>query len=80
MVDGKKRSFTTGSKDYNEAKKKRAAALRDLQIGRLPNDSGRKRLLIATSEYIKHREATVSAGTLRLERERLKPLLRELVT
>jgi integrase len=28
------------------------------------------------AEYIKHREATVSAGTVRLEKERLKPLSR----
>jgi integrase len=74
IIDGKKRSFTTETKDYNEAKRKRAAALRDVQQGKTPNDSGRKRFEIAAAEYIQHREATVSAGTLRLEKERLKPL------
>lgn len=76
IIDGKKRSFTSGTKDYNEAKKKRAAAVRDLEQGRAPNDSGRKRFEVAAAEYIKHREATVSDGTLRLEKERLKPLER----
>src|SRR5690348_13330346 len=74
MIDGKKRSFTTGTKDCNEAKKIRAAAIRDLQEGRVPNDSGRKRFERAADEYIQHRDPTVAAGTLRLEKERLKPL------
>jgi len=74
IIDGKKRSFTTETKDYNEAKKKRAAAVHDLNAGRLPNDSGRKRFQFAAAEYIKHRESTVSAGTVRLEKERLRAL------
>jgi integrase len=75
-IDGKKRSFTTGTKDYNLAKKIRASALRDLQLGKQPVDSGRKRFEPTADEYISHREATVSAGTVRLEKERLKPLKR----
>ena len=76
IIDGRKRSFTSGTKDYNEAKKKRAAAVRDLQQGRAPSDSGLKRFESVADEYIKHREATASAGTVRLEKERLKPLKR----
>jgi integrase len=76
IIDGKKRSFTTGTKDYNQAKKTRAAAVRELEQGRVPNDSGRKRFEAAADEYIKHRERTVAAGTVRLEKERLKPLKR----
>jgi hypothetical protein len=74
LIDGTKRSFTTGTKDYNEAKKKRAAAVRDLDQGRAPSNSGRKRFMLAADEYIAHREATVSAGTVRLEKERLRAL------
>jgi integrase len=76
IIDGRKRSFTTETKDYNQAKKKRAQAVRDLAEGKAPNDSGRKRFERAADEYIEHREATVSAGTIRLEKERLKPLKR----
>src|SRR3954452_23583120 len=76
VIDGKKRSFTTGTKDYNEAKKKRARAVADLEQGKAPLDSGRKRFELSACEYIAHRETTVSAGTLRLERERLRPLQR----
>jgi len=76
IIDGRKRSFTTATKDYNEAKKKRAAAVRDPEQGRAPNDSGRKRFELVAADYIKHREATASAGTVRLEKERLRPLKR----
>jgi integrase len=77
-IDGKKRSFTTETKDYNEAKKKRAQAIRDLQQGKPPSDTNLKRFEQTADEYIKHRENTVSAGTVRLEKERLKPLKRVL--
>jgi hypothetical protein len=76
IINGKKRSFTTGTKDYNQAKKIRAEAVRNLQQGKPPTDSARKRFESTAEEYIKHREATVSAGTVRLEKERLKPLKR----
>jgi integrase len=75
-IEGKKRSFTTGTKDYNQAKKIRAEAVRNLQHGKPPNDSGRKHFESAAAEYINHREATVSAGTVRLEKERLRSLKR----
>jgi integrase len=42
----------------------------------LPLDSNRKRFDETADEYIRHREATVSEGTVRLEKERLKPLER----
>jgi hypothetical protein len=74
MLDGKKRSFTTGTKDYKEAKKIRSNAITEIEKGRTPDNSGRKRLELVSDEYIAHRQATVSAGTVRLEKERLKPL------
>lgn len=77
IIEGKKRSFTTGTKQYREAKKIRATAIRDLEQGQLVNDSGRKRFDVAAEDYLKHRAVTVSAGTLRLEKERVKPLKRE---
>ncbi|HEY7388853.1 MAG TPA: site-specific integrase [Bryobacteraceae bacterium] len=76
LIDGKKHSYTTGTKDYNEAKKQRAKAIRELEQGRPPEDSGRKRFEPTADAYIRHREATVSEGTVRLEKERLKPLKR----
>ncbi len=76
IIDGKKRSFTTETKDYNEAKKKRAQAVLELQQGKAPTRAGSKRFEATADEYMKHREATVSAGTVRLEKERLKPLKR----
>jgi hypothetical protein len=76
IIDGKKRSFTTGTKDYNEAKKRRAGAVAQFHQGKVPAGSGRKRFEVSAEEYIAHREATVSAGTVRLEKERLRPLQR----
>src|SRR3954453_12220350 len=59
-IDGKKRSFSTGTKDYNSAKKIRAEAIRNLEDGKLPTNSGRKRFEAVADDYIRHREATVS--------------------
>jgi len=78
IIDGKKRSFTTETTDYNEAKKKRAKAVHDLEQGRAPDNAGRKRFEATADEYIKHRKATVSEGTVQLEEERLGPLKRVL--
>ena len=58
------------------AKRKRAHAVAERDQGKVPTDSGRKRFECAAREYIAHRETTVSAGTLRLEKERLRPLHR----
>lgn len=77
-IDGKKRSFSTGTKDYNAAKKIRAEAVRNLEEGKLPSNSGRKRFESVADDYIRHREATVSAGTVRLEKERLRILKRDI--
>src|SRR5947209_3750494 len=76
MIDGKKRSFTTGTKDYKRAKQIRAEAVRALEEGIPPTDTGKSRFESTADEYVRHREATVSPGTLRLEKERLKPLKR----
>jgi integrase len=78
IIDGKKRSFTTATKDYNEAKKKRARAIHDLERGRAPDNAGHKRFEATADEYMKHRKATVSEGTVRLEEERLGALKRVL--
>ena len=64
-IDGKKRSFTTETKDYNGAKKKRAKAVHDLEQGRVPDNAGRNRFEATADEYVKHRKATVAEGTVR---------------
>jgi len=56
IIDGKKRSFTSGTKDYNEAKKKRARAMRDIQEGKaqtIPAESALKLFLLNTSSIEK---------------------------
>lgn len=52
--------------------------MRSLHQGNIPSDSGRKRFEPTPDEYIHYRESTVSAGTVRLEKERLKALKRGL--
>ena len=44
----------------------------------MPDNAGRKRFEATADEYIEHRRATVSEGTVRIEEERLRPLKRVL--
>lgn len=75
LIDGKPRSFSTRTKVYSEAKKIRAEALAEIEQGNTtPSASVRRRFIEAADEYITHREATVSAGTVRIEKERLPHL------
>ncbi|MGA8596524.1 MAG: hypothetical protein WB676_17580 [Bryobacteraceae bacterium] len=76
IIDGKKRSFTTGTTNYSEARKLRAKAVLNLEQGKAPSDAGRKRFDAVADEYIQHRTATVADGTLQIEKGRLKPLKR----
>lgn len=61
LIDGKPKSFSTRTKNYNDAKKIRAEAIAEIEQGCLPSVSIRRRFEEAATEYIAHREATVSA-------------------
>jgi integrase len=76
-LTGKRKSRTTGCKEYNQAKKAKSDFTDQLKG---EYDPGNDRLLFtaAADAYIQHREISVAAGTVRLEKERLRALKRVL--
>ncbi len=75
---GKWRSRTTGKTNYNEAKTARAEFLEVLGKGRYSPSNDRLDFTVATAAFTKHRQISVSAGTQRIERERLTAIKRVL--
>lgn len=72
---GKRKSKSTNTKIYNDAMKTRAAFL-ELLKGSYDPTNDRLKLSEAADAYMAHRRIAVSAGTIRLEKERLRQLLR----
>jgi len=73
---GKWRPKSTGKKLIKDAKPVKEAFLKALGTGRYTPGNDRMKFIDASGMYIKHREVSVAAGTLRLEKERLKQLQR----
>jgi len=68
---GRWRGKTTGLKVYNEAKEFRRLFLESLE-GNYDPSNDRMRFVAAADAYMQHREVSAAAGTLRLEKERLR--------
>src|SRR5579863_4064901 len=75
---GKWRSRTTGKTNYNEAKTARTEFLEALGNGRYSPSNDRLDFNSAAEVFTKHRRISVSAGTQRIERERLAAIKRVL--
>lgn len=74
-IAGTWREKSTRTKNYNEAKARRAQAL----AARNPlADMGQRTLADVAAEWVKERPQMVSAGMVRIDRERLVPLVRHL--
>jgi integrase len=74
---GRWRSKTTGRTSYNDAREFRREFLESLK-GKYDPVNDRMRFTGAADLYMEHRKVSVSAGTIRLESERLRPLRRVL--
>jgi integrase len=72
---GQWRSKSTGTKNYNEAKAFKREFLESLK-GKYNPTNDRLKFTEAADAYIEHRLVAASAGTLRLEKERLRALKR----
>src|SRR5262249_13767951 len=70
---GQWRSKTTGKTNYNEAKEFKRTFMESLK-GQYNPSNDRLRFTDAADAYIEHRIVAASAGTVRLEKERLRPL------
>ena len=70
---GQWRSKTTGKTNYNDAKEFKREFTESLK-GQYDPGNDRLKLTDAADTYIRHREVAASAGTVRLEKERLRAL------
>ena len=70
---GQWRSKTTGKTQYNEAKQFKAAFIESLK-GQYNPSNDRMRFTDAADAYIQHRAVAAAAGTVRLEKERLRAM------
>ncbi len=57
---------SSGTSDYNKAKKRKADIQREIEEGRLPNDRSTWTLKTATDQWLKERTLRVSAGSYAL--------------
>jgi integrase len=74
-VGGKRRFFSTRTTNYQKARKLRNEAIQQQEEGRLPTDLAKQPFERLAAEWQAGRQGMVSPQTLRIERERLKPLL-----
>jgi integrase len=70
---GQWRSKTTGKTNYNDAKQFKSEFTKSLK-GQYNPSNDRLKFTDAADAYIGHREVSASAGTVRLERERLRAM------
>jgi integrase len=75
---GKWRSKTTEKTNYNDAKEFKARFTENLGTGKYNPGNDRTKFVEAAGSYIRHREVSAAAGTVRLEKERLRALTRVL--
>ena len=75
-IGGRWRERSTRTSSYQEARSIRQKAVEDLREGRLPTERGRWRFEKAASDWLEYRARLVAPQTLRIDRERLVPLLR----
>lgn len=75
-VGGKRRFFTTGTRNYQEARRKRAEAIKAQQDNRLPTDHAKWRFETLLEQVMEDRKPHLSESSVRIDKERSVPLLR----
>jgi integrase len=74
-VAGKRRFFSTKTRNYTEARKVRAAAIKAQQENRLPSDLAKWPFEKLLSQVRTDRTPYLAENSIRIEKERSKPLL-----
>ena len=77
-IDGRWREFSTRTTNYREATRKRREAIQAQEQGRLPSDAARAKLSAIAPRWLDERKKLVAHQTWRIDKERMKPLLRAL--
>ena len=78
LIDGQWRERSTGTRDYREARTIHRETLQAQTEGKLPSDMGKAKLAVAAEHWLEERVKLVAAKTLKIDKERLKPLGRAL--
>lgn len=75
-IAGKWKEISTHTKSYQDARKERQKAIQAQQDGRLPTEKAKWPFEKAAAEWLNMREGDqLAENTIRIERERLKPLI-----
>jgi integrase len=75
-IDGQRRFFSTRNRNYQEARKVRAKAIKAQLENRLPTDLAKWRFEQLAAQVLEDRKPHLAENTIRLERERSGPLLK----
>jgi hypothetical protein len=75
-INGKRRFFSTKTRNYQEARKIRAEAIRAQLDNRLPTDQAKWRFEQLAAQVLEDRKPHLADGTIRLDKERSAPLLK----
>ena len=75
-IEGRWREFSTRTSSYQEARRIRRKAIEEQEEGRLPTEIGKWKFERAATEWLSQRARHVAPQTLRIDRERLVPLIR----
>jgi hypothetical protein len=76
IIDGERRFFSTKTRNYQEARKVRAEAVRAQQENRLPTDLAKMVFEKLLAQVLEDRKLHLAENSIRLEKERSVPLLR----
>jgi integrase len=74
-INGQRRFFSSGTTNYQQARKIRNEAVQQQDAGRLPTDLAKWPFERLAAEWLAGREGIVAPKTLQTDRERLRPLL-----
>lgn len=75
-VDGQRRSFSTKTRDFDEAKRIKRHAENDLEAGKLPNNLSKWSFRALLAEVLEQRKLYLSTNSVRIDKERSVRLLK----
>lgn len=75
-IDGQRRFFSAQTRNYQQARRKRADAIKAQQENRLPTDYARWPFETLLAQVIEDRKPHLSENSIRIDKERFVPLLR----
>lgn len=75
-IRGRRRFFSTKTRNYQEARRARAQASKAQLENRLPTDAAKQRFETLLAQVLEDRKPQLAENTIRLEKERSGPLLK----